>query len=277
MDRFKSFDVKVFDAFIDKFAERYVQQRSSVSPEIMDKAAALDCGLDTTALLKIIRSNSCFVDPDREAGRTPSPVNDIYRSDLGELLTTYYFEEKLPEGERYIIPLKNISTRERYDMPGRGLDAIGYRVEPDGSYTLLLSETKVSDEKRNPPQVVHSTDDSIFKTQKAHHDELPMVLQRLTDYVRKVSSVNEFAVLGCIVVLMNNGAADRVKVTYGCGLVRDYNCVDKERDFGKMKTQAEDFRPGEVDFAIFSFTQKTISETVDLFYHKVQEIKEIVR
>ena len=277
MDRFKSFDVKVFDAFIDKFAERYVQQRSSVSTEIMDKAAALDCGLDTTALLKIIRSNSCFVDPDREAGRTPSPVNDIYRSDLGELLTTYYFEEKLPEGERYIIPLKNISTRERYDMPGRGLDAIGYRVEPDGSYTLLLSETKVSDEKRNPPQVVHSTDDSIFKTQKAHHDELPMVLQRLTDYVRKVSSVNEFAVLGCIVVLMNNGAADRVKVTYGCGLVRDYNCVDKERDFGKMKTQAEDFRPGEVDFAIFSFTQKTISETVDLFYHKVQEIKEIVR
>ena len=277
MDRFKSFDVKVFDAFIDKFAERYVQQRSFVSHEIMDKAAALDCGLDTTALLKIIRSNSCFVDPEREAGRTPSPVNDIYRSDLGELLTTYYFEEKLPEGERYIIPLKNISTRERYDMPGRGLDAIGYRVEPDGSYTLLLSETKVSDEKRNPPQVVHSTDDSIFKTQKAHHDELPMVLQRLTDYVRKVSSVNEFAVLGCIVVLMNNGAADRIKVTYGCGLVRDYNCVDKERDFGKMKTQAEDFRPGEVDFAIFSFTQKTISETVDLFYHKVQEIKEIVR
>lgn len=277
MDRFKSFDVKVFDAFIDKFAERYVQQRSSVSTEIMDKAAALDCGLDTTALLKIIRSNSCFVDPEREAGRTPSPVNDIYRSDLGELLTTYYFEEKLPEGERYIIPLKNISTRERYDMPGRGLDAIGYRVEPDGSYTLLLSETKVSDEKRNPPQVVHSTADSIYKTQKAHHDELPMVLQRLTDYVRKVSSVNEFAVLGCIVVLMNNGAADRVKVTYGCGLVRDYTCVDKERDYGKMKTQAEDFRPGEVDFAIFSFTQKTISETVDLFYHKVQEFKEIVR
>lgn len=277
MDRFKSFDVKVFDAFIDKFAERYMQQRSSVSTEIMDKAAALDCGLDTTALLKIIRSNSCFVDPEREAGRTPSPVNDIYRSDLGELLTTYYFEEKLPEGERYIIPLKNISTRERYDMPGRGLDAIGYRVEPDGSYTLLLSETKVSDEKRNPPQVVHSTADSIYKTQKAHHDELPMVLQRLTDYVRKVSSVNEFAVLGCIVVLMNNGAADRVKVTYGCGLVRDYTCVDKERDYGKMKTQAEDFRPGEVDFAIFSFTQKTISETVDLFYHKVQEFKEIVR
>ena len=277
MDRFKSFDVKVFDAFIDKFAERYVRQRSSVSTEIMDKAAALDCGLDTSALLKIIRSNSCFVDPEREAGGTPSPVNDIYRSDLGELLTTYYFEEKLPEGERYIIPLKNISTRERYDMPGRGLDAIGYRVEPDGSYTLLLSETKVSDEKRNPPQVVHSTADSIYKTQKAHHDELPMVLQRLTDYVRKVSSVNEFAVLGCIVVLMNNGAADRVKVTYGCGLVRDYTCVDKERDYGKMKTQAEDFRPGEVDFAIFSFTQKTISETVDLFYHKVQEFKEIVR
>jgi hypothetical protein len=39
-----------------------------------------------------------------------------------------------------------------------------------------------------------------------------------------------------------------------------------------MKTNVEEFRPGEVDFAVFSFTQKTIEETVDLFYRKVREI-----
>jgi hypothetical protein len=272
MDRYKYFEVKVFDAFIDKFAERYVQQRSRMDQEAFERATALDCGMDISALQRIIRSNSCYVDAEREAGRTPSLLNDIYRSDLGELLTTYYFEEKLPEGERYIIPLKNISERERYDMPGRGLDAIGYRVEADGSYTLLLSEAKVSSEKRNPPQVVDVKEDSIYNTQKKHHDDLPMVLQRLTDYVRKLSAEKGLLVLGCMVIMMKNGQLDQMHITYGCGLVRDTTCGDKERDFGKMKTNVEEFRPGEVDFAVFSFTQKTIEETVDLFYRKVREI-----
>lgn len=272
MDRYKYLEIRVFDAFIDKFAERYVQQRSRMDEEAIERAAALDCGMDISALQRIIRSNSCYVDAEREAGRTPSVLNDIYRSDLGELLTTYYFEEKLPEGERYIIPLKNISERERYDMPGRGLDAIGYRIEANGSYTLLLSETKVSSEKRNPPQVVDVKEDSIYNTQKKHHDELPMVLQRLTDYVRKLSAGDSFLVLGCIVIMMENGQLDKMHITYGCGLIRDTTCGDKERDFGKMKTNVEEFRPGEVDFAVFSFTQKTIEETVDLFYRKVREI-----
>jgi len=272
MDRYKYLEVKVFDAFIDKFAERYVQQRSKMDSETIERAAALDCGMDISALQRIIRSNSCYVDAVREAGKTPSPLNDIYRSDLGELLTTYYFEEKLPEGERYIIPLKNISERERYDMPGRGLDAIGYRVEADGSYTLLLSEAKVSSEMRNPPQVVDVKEDSIYNTQKKYHDNLPMVLQRLTDYVRKLSAGESLIVLGCIVFMMENGKLDKMHITYGCGLVRDTKCGDKERDFGKMKSNVEEFRPGEVDFAVFSFTQKTIDETVDLFYRKVREI-----
>lgn len=272
MDRFDYIEVAVFDDFIDKFAERYVQQRSSVNQEVLERAGVLDCGMDISALQRIIRSKSCYVDLEREAGRTPSQLRDIYRSDLGEILTTYYFEEKLPEGERFIIPLKNISTRERYDMPGRGLDAIGYRKEEDGSYTLLLSETKVSDEKRNPPRVVHDSPDSIYKVHKAHHDDMPMVLQRLTDYVRKVSSIEDFAILGCIVIMIDNGQSDHINITYGCGLVRDTTCCNRESDFGKMKTNVEEFRPGNVDFAVFCFTQKTIEETVDLFYRKVREI-----
>lgn len=272
MDRFEELQVRVFDRFIDKFAERYVQQRSAVPASVLEQAAALDCGLDTEALMKVIRNTSCYVDQEREAGRIPRALNDIYRSDLGELLTTYYFEEKLPEGERYVIPLKNITYRELPHKPGRGLDAIGYRKEEDGSYTLLLSETKVSDEKRNPPQVVHDREDSIYKTHKIHHDDLPFVLQRVTDLLRKTPTGGSFAVLGCIVLLMSADQMDRVKITYGCGLVRDTTCVDKTKDFGKMNSHVEEFRPGEVDFAIFTFTEKTISEAVDLFYKKVREL-----
>lgn len=272
MDRFDHIEINVFDEFVEKFAERYVQQRSSVNQEAIDRAAVMDCGLDISALMRVIRSKSCFVNKERDAGRTPIPVNDIYRSDLGELLTTYYFEEKLPQGERYVIPLKNISVRERYDMPGRGLDAIGYRQSSDGAFTLLLSESKVSNENNNPPRVVDAAEDSIYKTQKKHHDDMPMVLQRLTDYVRRLSSNEDLFALGCIVLWMQEGRYDQFKITYGCGLVRDTTCIDKDKDFGKMKSNVEEFRPGEVDFAIFSFTQKTIEETVDLFYRKVQEI-----
>jgi len=272
MDRFESIDIKVFDAFIEKFAERYINQRSGVDMAVLEKASSINCGLDTEFLLKTIRSKSVYIDPCRESGNTPPVFSDIYRSDLGELLTTYYFEEKLPEGERFIIPLKNISTRERYDMPGRGPDALGYRIETDGTINLLLSETKVSEQKASPPSVVDASSDSIYKTQKMYHDDEPLVLQRLTEYVRHLSTVGDMAVLGCLVVMMSSGKKDKYRITYGCGLIRDYTCVDKSGDFGKMKSRVKDFRPGDVHFEIFSFTLKTISETIDLFYKKVMEL-----
>ena len=170
MNTFSKFDVRVFDKFIDKFAEKYVEQRIALSSTGIDEALkvseGLGTGFDLSQIKSLVKQNAVYVDPIREKGGTPNPVNDIYRSDLGELLTTYYFEEKLDEGHRYIIPAKNISTRERYDMPGRGIDAIGYRIKEDGTYELLIAEAKVSGQKQNPPAVVDQTDDSIYKTHK---------------------------------------------------------------------------------------------------------------
>ena len=272
MTRFDCFEIEVFDEFIDKFAKRYVQQRSHVDPAVLEEAAALNCDFNVGALISIIKSQSVFVDPARKKGEVPNPFNDIYRSDLGELLTTYYFEEKLPNGERYIIPLKNISTRERYDMPGRGLDALGYRKESDGSITLLLAEAKVSEQKSNPPGVVDANKDSLYKSQKIHHDDEPMVLQRLTEYLRHISVTEDTVALGCLVLLIQAKQKEKYHITYGCGLVRDYTCLDKDKDFGKFKSSIDEFRPGRVNFGIFSFTEKTIAETVELFYKKVIEL-----
>ena len=71
---------------------------------------------------------------------------------------------------------------------------------------------------------------------------------------------------------MAKGNSDKYEVTYGCGLVRDFNCVDESKDFGKMKALDHEFKPGNVEFVIFSFTEKTIDETVELFYQKVKEL-----
>lgn len=266
-------NVRVFDKFIDKFARKYIEQRSdSKIPDIDDillTAESLGSGFDLSQIKSVIQRNSVAVDPVRESGQIPQAVKDIYRSDLGELLTTYYFEEKLDEKERFIIPAKNISTRERFDMPGRGIDAIGYRIHADGKTELLIAEAKVSNQQSNPPSVVDQTDDSIYKSLKNYHDNLNTIQQRLVEYMKYLPKSEMMAIL-CFVIEIESGKTP--SITYGCGLIRDYTCTDESRDFGKMRQNATEFEPGNIHFAIFSFTEETIESTVDLFYKRVMEL-----
>ena len=274
MNIYKKYDVKVFDKFIDKFAQKYVEQRTSLTlvaiEEVLKISEGLGVGFDLSQIKNIARQNSVFVDPIRENGDIPNPVNDIYRSDLGELLTTYYFEEKLDKSQRYVIPAKNISTRERYDMPGRGIDAIGYRIKDDGSYELLVSEAKVSSQKQNPPAVVDQTNDSIYKIHKNYHDNADVLKQRLVEFSKNLKGQDLIAIL-CVIVDIEN-QTNKYDITYGCGLIRDYTCVDDTKDFGKMKSHSTEFDPGNIHFAILSFTEETIDSTIDLFYKKVKEL-----
>lgn len=271
---FKKIDVRVFDKFLDKFAEKYIEQRTALSLSVIEEALkvseGLGTGFDLSQIKSIVKQNAVYIDPIREKGDTPNPVNDIYRSDLGELLTTYYFEEKLDDGQRYIIPAKNISTRERYDMPGRGIDAIGYRIKEDGTYELLIAEAKVSGQKQNPPAVVDQTSDSIYKTHKKYHDNPDILKQRLVEFSKNLDTKDVIAIMFFVISLENK--TNNCEITYGCGLVRDYTCVDETKDYGKMQSNANEFDPGNIHFAILSFTEETIDSTIDLFYKKVQEL-----
>ncbi len=268
----KNFDVKVSDAFIEKFAQLYIKQRSCVYFDYasVDEAFLFDnhdfSGNDLRA---IIKRNSVAIDIKREAGERPTIIRDIYRSDLGEMLLTYYFEEKLPVNERFRIPKKNITTRELANMPGRGLDAIGFR-ERDGKIDLFLGEAKVSSEGRNPPQVVDASDDSIYKTQKRYLDERSLLLQRLSDHCRRLTS-QDAAKLGALMLLMDANKQDRFDIYFGCCLVRDTSCCKVNEDYGVFYTQQTDFEPYQLGFCLLSF-DKQIADTVDLFYAKVQEL-----
>lgn len=269
-------DIPVIDTFVKKFAEMYLEQRSQTQFDykgINQHTLFNNLGFGTDVLKQIITRNASPIDKKREQGVKPAVLNDIYRSDLGELLMTYYFEEKLPEGERFVIPLKNITFRERADLPGRGLDAIGYKKISEEKVEILLGEAKVSADKKSPPSVVDVNNDSIFKTQLKHKNEPPVVIQRLSDYARRLNT-EEAEIIGFAIVCMTYGLMDKVGVTYGCTLIRDYNCVNEATDYGKMKTNEKDFEPGKVHFSILSFKDKSIDETVDLFYKKVQELIE---
>lgn len=274
MHKHEKIDIPVIDSFIKKFAEMYLKQRSqsqfdigSINEQVLYK----NLGFGTDALKQIITKNTIPIDKKREQGLEPKVLNDIYRSDLGELLMTYYFEEKLPDGERFVIPLKNITFRERAELPGRGLDAIGYRKIGDSQVEILLGEAKVSADKKSPPPVVDSTNDSIYNTQLNHKNGTQLVVQRLSDYARRLYT-KDAKILGFAIISIEHQLTDNFSITYGCTLVRDHTCLNESSDFGKMKMNQSDFEPGKVHFSILSFSDKTIKDTVDLFYKKVQEL-----
>lgn len=274
MHKHQKIDIPVIDSFIKKFAEMYLKYRSQTQFDvnnINDLELYKNLGFGTDILKKIITKNSIPIDKKREQGLPPHILNDIYRSDLGELLMTYYFEEKLPAGERFVIPFKNISFRERAELPGRGLDAIGYRKIDDTKVEILLGEAKISQDKNSPPSVVDSTKDSIYNTQLNLSNNTPIVIQRLSDYARRLNT-KDAAILGFAIVCIQHKLVDKFSITYGCTLVRDYTCVNEDTDYGKMKTNQADFEPGKVHFSILSFSDKTIKDTVELFYKKIQEL-----
>ncbi len=270
---FIKYDLKVMDSFIDKFASKYIEQRCQTNTDISSLSNSQmfkTSGFDTSLLEGIITQNSVAHDFKREQGITPKVLQDIYRSDLGELLMTYYFEDKLDVNSRYVIPLKNITYRERDDMPGRGLDAIGYKVNDD-QIDILLGEAKVSASEKSPPDVVHKTKDSIYETQKKYNDNLDIVVRRLSDYCRRLDT-KDAEIIGLAILYIDSKKTEICSITFGCTLIRDFTCVDSENDFGKMKSNSEIFNPNEIHFSIMSFTAKEIEQTVQLFYEKVQEL-----
>ena len=96
-------------------------------------------------------------------------------------------------------------------------------------------------------------------------------MQRLSDYARRLNA-KDAEILGFAIISIEHQLTDNYSITYGCTLVRDHTCVNESSDFGKIKTNQSDFEPGKVHFSILSFSDKTIKDTVDLFYAKVQEL-----
>jgi hypothetical protein len=272
MHKFEKIDISVSDTFVQKFAEKYLEQRTQTEFDYnnLNEQMFSSLGFNTDNLRRIITKNSPPIDKKREQELQPAILNDIYRSDLGELLMTYYFEEKLPDGEQFIIPLKNITFREIANQPGRGLDAIGYK-QSDGKIEILLGEAKVSQEKKSPPAVVDSSDDSLYHTQLKHKNDTPLVIQRLCDYARRLNNTDA-SIIGLAIVCLQNNLNNECTITYGCTLIRDHTCVNETTDFGKLQSNKTNFDDGKVHFSILSFSDKSIKETVDMFYQKVQEL-----
>ncbi|WP_078128140.1 hypothetical protein [Leptospira alexanderi] len=270
--KFTKKEIQVTDDFIQMMSELYIKHRSETRfdfREIDQNLLFLKHGFKAELLEEIITRNSVANDIKRDAGKQPAILNDIYRSDLGELLLTTYFEDLLPTGERFKIPSKNITNRELASQPGRGIDAIGYRERSD-KIEVLISEAKVSSHKKNPPDVVDYNKDSIYETQKKFKENKEYLIGRLSDHCKKLSA-EDASKLGLAILFMQYDKSDKFDLVFGCSLVRDISCIKINEDYGKLYTQRTDFDPYQISFCIMNF-DKDIDKTVDLFYKKVQEL-----
>ena len=54
-------------------------------------------------------------------------------------------------------------------------------------------------------------------------------------------------------------------------MVRDKDCFDPDKDFGKIQTNQKDFEPNNIHFVILWFEDQTIEETVKQFFEEVKK------
>lgn len=259
---FKDIDINTSEKkFVEYFAKEYIKLRSGKNHNITSNPIFNNSGFDVSELQKTILKGS--VKKSLQLNNGKLNPKDLYRSELGEMLMTYYFEKKLEESERFVIPVKLIADKETAEMPSRGIDCIGFREEEDKIH-LLLGEAKVSDEKKNPPQVVKQ----IYETQKILTEQEKLV-EKLSDFSKKIPDTyyGKFITLIAFIVF---GKTINYSITYGCTLVRDKDCVNINSDFGKMKTNQSEFDPHNIHFVIMCFKDQTIDDTVKNFFEEVQ-------
>jgi hypothetical protein len=174
-----SFNVHGVDAeanWIDPLAESYVQLRTQCSAPVED--VSLD-GIDVvnTDAIRARLRQACV--PRRRGG----PF-DIVRADFGEVVAYAVLEQEYGSTLGY----KGVRDRELVALPGRGIDAIG--VEDGPRLTLVLAETKVSDEDRTPPRVVDATDDSLREQHRGHMADLITTANKVFEWGRRAGEAD---------------------------------------------------------------------------------------
>lgn len=260
--KFEKLDFSITNERIEELAEKYIELRSHIKQisDIENDARFKNLGFSTENI------KNYFAKYTKPLRTSDAPYRDIYRSDLGEMLLTMYFDAGYSGlGDSFVIPMKNIWDREHNDLPGRGIDVTGYK-EISGKIEVLIGEAKVSEEMKNPPKVSKE----IYKEQiKYTSSNATYLKRRLSNYAKKLDSKDAANITLVLMALEQEELNDLYQIVFGCCLVRDSNCFNKS-DFGKMKSKKDRFSPNRIHFIIPVF-DKSISETVDLFYNKVSE------
>lgn len=169
---------------------------------------------------------------------------DVVRSDFGEVLCYAVLEQLYGVKLGY----KSVRDRELIDSPGRGIDAIG--IEDGSVLTLVLGETKVSDDKKSPPGVVDAADDCLAKQHKAHIKENAHTARKLWNTARHIGDADLRDLHFAAALLVELGAFDKIRIV-GCSLLVRPDDLCNTKDFGSFRKKPGDYAPSHIRLTPF--------------------------
>ena len=244
--------------WLEKLAEAYVQLRSDsptpISPEVFDGIGVVDI----TAIQSRLRQSTL---PTRIGGNL-----DVVRSDFGEV-SSYIALERLFST---MLGYKSVRDRETIQFTGRGIDAVGIEGEDVLSLiTLVLVETKVSDEAASPPQVVDTGADCLRRQHLAHISSSE-TCAKVWDIARKAFDKDVRAKMLVAAQRFEMQQWEKLKLVCCCFLVRPSGLFSIA-DFGTFRTAPSDFSPASIRFMILR-TPDRIEQTISTFYTRAREL-----
>lgn len=215
---------------------KYVNLRTQPAAPLGMITLAADTGFDTAFIENAISSATT---PVRGAGNF-----DVVRSDFGEVLSYMILEEVHSTKFGYL----SVRDRETIQLTGRGIDAIG--VEETDPLTLVLCETKVSDEDRTPPQVVDSTGDSLRGQHDSHVADLAgATALKVFDAARRARDPHTRNLMTAAALFLQEAEFNRIALVLVCFLVRPADRTSEE-DVGSFGDNVASLAPGRVRFII---------------------------
>lgn len=218
--RFESLGCHSNPDWLDHVSREYINLRTAPNLPLEQVSLEGITIMDTEGIRRKLQER---VIPHRTGGGL-----DVIRSDFGETLSYMVLEQRYQTRIGY----KSVRDRETINLPGRGIDAIG--IENNGGLTLILSETKVSDENRTPPQVVDRNRDSLSKQLKNHitrHEETSRKIWNTAKLCNDSAIRND---LFAVALRWDERAWDKITVVCCAILIRP-RARYTERDFGRLR------------------------------------------
>lgn len=239
-----------------ELATEYVRLRSR--PALQPDEKLLEgLGVDTKYLSKCLKKATI------PALSVPVPTLHVVRSDFAELTAMMLLEQQ----EQCTFPYKSIRDRELTHAPGRSIDAIGGKRSP---LTLVLNESKLSDED-GKPQVVDKSADSLSKSLTKHMTEHETTANKLWDLTRRIRDKEQLDLFTTLAVFWQEKSWNQFNIICSAFLVRP-KTKHSDEDFGDLRKDPTKLHPATVAYRVLC-TSDTIEDTIQKFHHEVNGVK----
>lgn len=243
--------------WLRELAEEYVRLRTACATPLSEISVEGIGVLSTENLQKRLKKATIPI-------RRPDNF-DVVRSDFGEVICYLLLEG------HYGVKLgyKSVRDREITQSPGRGIDALG--IEDGNQITLVLGETKVSDDRTSPPGVVDKSDDCLSRQHVGHLSEPEKTAKKVWDAARRVPDLDLRQRYLTAAVLLEDGRLDKLKIVGCCTLVRPRQHYTAA-DFGSFKKTPKKYHPAHIRFLVVRLEQD-LEAVVKEWYRIIQELE----